>query len=600
MSSDRISYLNQNDNSPLFSKLRQTLRDAKQGRASVGQWTAMLSAFTQKGVKKLELEEGGILEWLATQDASSVITKDDLLAKMLSLTVTIKEVVLGTPLFPSYRQPGGKYREVLYIANSERDNVDDELETVEYEMEELSFHLDRLEADPDLLTRLEARRTGLIDYKPQAIDFERHHYSDVVNGKLGRNLVAHCRAMEYDDTYFIQEIQSDWAQKGRKNDWQSIPKGPLVTNTEAWSGMVLRRHLQLAAQNPAVKRVAWITETMKNGGTQNVESERQDEERAKARQAAITAEAAKILETMGASEMNGEQLETLRAMARTQGELAADRAGLYGKEGMNSFYLKVLPKLAEKAVQGTNERVTLQTIDLGNSRPPVVVPTLEMTDAVRARLIQAQPLYSRAPLLKVARSEADPAVTALVKRCGDMIGSSKHLRLVARLYDKASGKPVAGTFEDDLILVALNSKDIDEVVDHETFHFAQKHLLTGRENRMLLNEFAYGGELHIKVQEILVKRRDYELAIQCHDPQEAAAQGFALWRKGLLDVAPKPVKGLFSDIVSAVKDVVRWLRSEVLEQKLQTSEDVFKSLAAGDLAHRQEEEEAEYERLRVC
>lgn len=597
MSSDHVLYLNQSDSSPLFSKLRQTIVETKQGRASVAQWNSMITAFTQKGVKKLEIDEVGVSAWLATQDQAAVLTKDELLAKLLSMAVTVKEVTLSDPLFSGHRQPGGKYSEVLYIANSERDNVSDELELVEYEMEDLSFHIDRLEEDPDLLTRLEDRRTALIDFKPKAIDFPNHHFSSVVNGRHGRNLLAHCRVIEYADTYFIQEIQSDWAQRYRAHDGKGIPKGPFITNSEAWSGLVLRRHLQLAARNPAMKRVAWMTETMRNGWVQNVEKERADEERNKARATMIKETEAGLIATLTTPDMTPEQKEVLRTTARAQGEQAANKAGLHTEEGMNAFYLKMLPKMAEKAVQGTGGKVSLETLDLKNGRAPVVVPVMEITDAVRAKLIQAQPLYSRAPTGGPMYKESDPRVVELIRRCGTMIGSPKHLRLVRALYDTMTGERVAGNYVNKFVQIALDSKDIDEVADHESFHFAEDRLLSGQEKRMLLEQFAYGGELNARVQEVLIARSDFELALHCHDPKEAAAQGFALWRKGLLDATPEPVTGVFSDIVNAVKDVFRWFKSEVLEQKLQTPEDVFKAFESGALAQRRAEDDRQYERI---
>ena len=70
---------------------------------------------------------------------------------------------------------------------------------------------------------------------------------------------------------------------------------------------------------------------MKNGGVQNLQAERENEERVKMRQAVVKAEEARILATMGADQMQGEQLETLRVMARTQGEQVAHRAeGVHG------------------------------------------------------------------------------------------------------------------------------------------------------------------------------------------------------------------------------------------------------------------------------
>lgn len=597
MPNDRVLYLNHSDDGPMVSKLRRALIETKQGRASAGQWAAMIAALTQKGVKKLEIEEVGIDTWLSGQDPALVLTKDELLAQMLRMTTTVKEVVLATPLFSSYRQPGGTYQEFLYIANSERGNMEDELSLVEYEMEELSMHIDRLEENPDLLNQLEDRRTALLDLRPKAIDFPQHHFSRVVNGKHGRNLLAHCRVIEYADTYFIQEIQSDWAQQGRKSNWVGVPEGPFVTNSEAWSGMVLRRHMQLAAQNPLMKRIAWMTESMRNGSTQDSLKERQDEENARARSAMVKEVSIQYANQLIMPGMSVEQVNLVRDGGRIKGEQAADAAGLRREEGMNDFYLKMLPKLADKAVAGTGGKIEIQRLNFDNERPAVEVPTMDLTDAVRAKLVEQQPLYSRAPRVAQVRSELDPEVTALVRRCGGMIGSPKHLRLVRRLYDTATGKAVAGSYVNRFVQIALDAKDIDEVADHESFHFAEENLLAQHERDMLSKAFAFGSELHVRVQEVLVGRSEYELALHCHDPREAAAQGFALWRKGLLDVAPVQVTGIFRDIVTAVRDVFSWLKAEVLDQKLQTPEDVFKAFDTGALAERRSAEIRRYQRV---
>src|SRR3546814_17994342 len=63
-------------------------------------------------------------------------------------------------------------------------------------------------------------------------------------------------------------IQSDWAQRGRQSNFQDerFPEAPFVTNTELWSGLILRRQLQLAAMNPNCKQFGWIIPEMHNGG----------------------------------------------------------------------------------------------------------------------------------------------------------------------------------------------------------------------------------------------------------------------------------------------------------------------------------------------
>lgn len=674
MATDIVRYLNESRSGPLVSKLRQTLEEAKQPRAAVPQWRAMIAAFTQKGVKKIEMDEAGIDDWFATLPDTQVLTKDEILEHLKRTSATVKEVVLGTPAYSSYRQPGGVYSEIFYIANSERANITDALEQVEWEMEELSWNLDRLIDDEDLMVRLEARRTQLVDQTETAYDFTWSHFTDPKYGKHGKNLIAHCRTIVYEDTYFIQEIQSDWAQSGRQSDWRRVGKGPFVTNTEAWAGLTLRRQLQLAADNPKIKRVAWMTSSMSNGGRQDLAHERQvafmieayqaaakpaetarfdelggpalrdaangaakelaklvadeatlknkvarakgavqnaekagagdDSARAGLSQAKAELDSARdslagLEDKMNAARANAARtssvFEVIETSARKAGEQAALDKRLHNPNDMNGFYLKVLPKLAEKAVQGTNERVTITKIDLNNGAAPVEVPTLQMTDAVRAKLKQSLPLYSRAPLLREARHEFDPVVAEMVRRCDNMIGSPHHVRAVANLHDIATGKRVAGRYANRLVQFALDARDIDEVPFHETFHYAMDVMLSGREREIITEAFAPGSRLHQQVQTVLIERGDRALAAECQDPAEAAAQGFALWTKGLLNVQDTPAQGIFSDLINTVRDVARWLRREVLEHKYQNTEDLFNGLAHGELAERQNQRDREYD-----
>jgi hypothetical protein len=583
---DQVLYLNRNATSPMYNKVLRALEETKQGRATATQWAAMIRALSQKGVKSLEIDESSILGWLENRGPDP-ITKVELLKKLSSLLFTVKEVRLAAPKYPSYRQPGGTYHEFLYIANSERDNVADEIEAVEYEMNLLVFEPERLIDEPELVVRLERQRAALIEQKSTAIDFDRHHYSDVINGRHGRNLLAHCRVTERPDEglYFIEEIQSDWAQRGRRQNWAAgYPKGPLVTSTEAWAGMVLRRQLQLAAMNPAVKHVSWITESMRNGGWQNVDEEKAKEQRRKAHDDFVAEAVQAKLAELEALGTTPEALAAAKSAVRVEAEQAARAAGHSVPHDMlNDFYLRLVPKLVEKMSGG---KVTLHETMIGGRT--VTVPSLEVTDATRARLADKQPVYSRASLLSVPRDIGDERLVGALRNASTMLGSVKHVRLATHLYDVATGRKVAGRYINNMVQVSLSSRDIEEVMDHECFHFAQEQLLTSRENALVEVAFAPGTALNNQVRELLTRRGDFALAKQCIEPGEAAAQGFAFWRQGALDVSEPPVRGLFSDIISLVKDAVAWIRREVFEHSLQTPQEVFHALATGALAERAE------------
>lgn len=598
---DRVLYLNRNQSSPMYSNLKRMIADGKQGKAAPTQWISMIRAMTSKGVKSMEIEESGIIDWLEVQKDAS-ITRDVLAAKIDSLMFTIKEVSLSKPKFTSYRQPGGKYHEYLYIANSERDNVIDDLERVEYEMQELVFTPEKFIDEPEVAINLERERERLMALKVKAIDFPNHHFSDVVNGKHGKNLLAHCRITHRpeDGLYFIEEIQSDWAQRGRKSNWTEIPKGPLVTNTEAWAGMVLRRHLQLAAMDPAIKNIAWITETMRNGGTQSKEAEAMKVTRKKEfdeAKAAVVAQKMALLPNNGEG-MTKEALAEFKAMANLAATTEVNNQGIYEPYDMlNDFYLKVVPKIVDKILSGTGTKVQMKVLNIGDRQAEV--PWIDVNDAVRQKLTEKQPVFSRGLLLNTPREINDPIIGPLLAEAARMLGSAKGVRFVGQLYDIATGTKVAGRFVNNFIQVSLSAANIEEALDHECFHYAQENLLSQHELDVMQNSFANGTTLNHKVREILTARGDYALAKECLNADEAAAQGFALWRQGALEVQEPPVTGIFSDLIQVVRDIGAWIKREALEQKFQTPEEIFSAFASGEIAKRQNDFVASQARFRM-
>lgn len=592
---DQVLYLNRTHASPMFSRLMKSIEDSKQGKATPPLWASMIRAMTQKGVKSMEIEESTILYWLETQDSNATILREDLLKKLNSLMFTVKEVRLGTPKYPGHRQSGGKYGEFLYVANSERDNTVDDLERVEYEMQELVFSPERLVDEPELVINLERERAALIELKGKAIDFSDHHFSGDITGRHGKNLLAHCRITEREDQglYFIEEIQSDWAQKGRKCNWNGIPKGPLVTNTEAWAGMVLRRQLQLAACNPRVKNIAWITESMRNGGGQDTHGEQEKVQQKKVYDDALKEGIVQALAKIESDRMSPEALADAKQICKASVVSQLARQGISEPYDMlNDFYLKVIPKIIEKIIAGTGEKVEIKTFAL-SAENVVKVPSITLTDAVRKKLIEKQPVYSRALLLDVPRAENDPVLLGLVRNAAKMLGTPKSLRLVTHLYDVSTGAKVAGRYINKFTQVSLSAKDIVETCNHECFHFAQDNLFDQRELRILRESFALGTDLNEKVREILTKRGDFALAQDCLNPDESAAQGFALWKKGTLEVKEAPVRGIFSDLVAVIKEVGHWIRKEVLLQDFQTTGEIFEAFASGAIATRQDPHAAE-------
>lgn len=592
----KILYLNDHSSlSPMRSKLLDLVMQSKQTRASSAQWRAFIVALSQKGAKQAEIDESEVLPYLDSR-VGETVTLDELIAQIKSHLCVIKEVQLDKPLFARASQPGGQYAEILYIARSERGMVDDELELIEDTMASLALDPEALMEDLDKPLRLEARRKWLMSQKDKAIDFEHHHYDSLMNDELGRNLVAHTRVSIYPETglMLINEIQSDWAQKGRRNDWRNVPRGPYVTSTEAWSGLVLKRLLQRAALDPRVKQVGWITESMRNGSSQDIAKENRDREMLQANAAAYQEALTSIRMQWAAPEMRDGLLNqliltqdlsiaTLRdikaapdddnwieQVARTM----ANKRCPVPRDGLNDFYLRVLPKIADKALGGV-AKISRQDVQYGkpDDLKRANIPLLEISPAVRDKLRDALPTYSRDALRSIRSGDgADPkALTTAILKTERRLGSIDHIRFAAHLTDHA-GESVAGKTGPDGIVVSKWALRFAEVVDHETFHFAQSHILSKAELAMLDEAFSPGRPMQQMVIHTLSLRLPPapQLIKQCEEcPRECAAQAFALWAGGLLHLDPQGkgrdtidlrtrVADLFGRIRSACEDVSRW------------------------------------------
>jgi hypothetical protein len=323
-----------------YSQLQRAIEGVPDRLATMAapQWKLWLDANAAKlGVKKDELEWSGLKDWLAMRGKDK-LTRDEVAAFVRDNGVQVKDVVLGldsaltaeerqevrelndlyrrseggeegvfdasdfnrlqelemrnggrtdVSKYEKYTVPGGEnYREVLITLPSRSDRkptmrkqyrlvvggdvirVGDEvardrwvrngeLDTPGTEVEEVML--------PDQETRLDRERSG---------DYTSNHWDEP-------NILAHLRVDDRTDVdgkrvLFVNEIQSDWAQEGRKRGFSAdahsivdpelgaipqqsqVPSAPFVTDTKAWVSLALKRATIMAVEG-GYDRVAFIT-----------------------------------------------------------------------------------------------------------------------------------------------------------------------------------------------------------------------------------------------------------------------------------------------------------------------------------------------------
>lgn len=538
---DKVSYLTPNigrpesmDEDTLYSRLLRSIYDIKQERAGAAQWIGIINGLTQKGVKLAEIEDSSAIDFLKTFSPSERIEKSALLNHIIGRLPRIKCVDLGQPAYAGWKNiSDSDYGERFYILSSEGMVADDRLEDLLFRIEDLGFNPGPLLSDPDIVDRLEGEMALIKKTRPQMYDFTAHHYSEQVKNH-GKNLMAHARTSIRDDLFFVEEIQSDWAQRGRSSNWASnYPKAPFVTNTEQWSGVVLRDLMHQAASNPQCKRFAWINSNMRNGWDAGPNAEHDD---------------------------------------------------------LSTFYATIVKKLATKTIEKADGKVA--PMDVATKNGVKTVLGFEMTDKVRAALVKALPMYSREALLPRGTYLADPERwderTRVVQSCAPMLGSAHTIRFVAKVYDLSQGMEIAGKYLNRGIELSLRAKDLTRVARHEAWHFADENFLLPHEKREMRLVFSSGSELNQRTQAVLRSMGEEDAAAQCIDDKECAAHAFSLWCDGALTLDEKP-KSIFESVLKSLNAMADWLEEKVFGVKVQKPEDLFTAMRDGVLAMRQDE-----------
>lgn len=551
MSKDRITYVRSSElpANQAFSRLMDAIRQNKQDKAPVGQWVGWIKSLTQKGVKQSEIADTEILKWLesrAEADPKWKLSRQDMLDHLQRRLPTIKVVDLARPQFQGWQSlSGGEYNERLYILASESMVIDDQIEDVLYRIQDLGFDPTPLMEDPLLVDRLEEEMLDLKRQKSKAWDFQAHHFSSSVKDH-GKNLLAHARTNCLKGNFFIQEIQSDWAQCGRRAGWpKEFPEAPFVTNTEQWAGLVINDLLQTAARRSDVKQVTWVRAHMRNGWNQQNSS-----------------------------------------------------------DNLAEFYDNIVRRIVEKRLSKTDAKVRIFDVTDKNGSVQQVMG-FEMTEQARQSLRAAYPLYSRDRIVSTPQSWMDDVYendirARVMKECEVMLGGAHMVRFFNRLYDIASGSEVAGRYIKDTIELSWRAQDPIRVARHESMHFAYDHMLLPHERWVLDDAFAPGSDMNIRTQQMLLDRGLKEAARESRDSaQECAAYAFEYWARGEFDVSPQP-RGIFEKVAHALADVGSWIRKLINPLEQQTAEEVFEALKTGVLAARQrvEHEQAQAEKDR--
>lgn len=514
---------------PVFAwRLPREIATYKQPRMQAQQWINVIKGFSQKGVKQAEIDESSVITWLEAEGKNQV-TREELAQHVSFALPSIKEARLsGSDVrFRGWAWVGAgdDYNESLFYFPTVVEDLGDRIADLDDAIAALNFDFDALGNDPDLVFRLDAKRNQLMTQQHAASNGVTisTHFSGTLRDMCpdARADFAHMRwsvlNLNGERTLFIHELQSDWAQKGRANDWKTYKRAPLVTETEHWTAFLMRRAMTLAVEQKCCQ-VTWINGAkMANGGGQ-------------------------------------------------------------GAEGLDEFYMKIVTSIAKKLAKPFDSALALKDFTLkGQTHRLAVMPVTTQMSEHHAHQV---PVYSHARVLGKASFDAERAAKlqrALQLRADQTFGKDSMMRvsIVREILDAHEQGRAAGALIGRVAQVAFNAEDPVAALDHESFHFAYRHHFTSKQRQEVDEQFSAGAALLVRTVRLLLDNGDTGAAMQAaRSPEEAAAHAYSFWRKGKFPLdrvdnlaAPHARTGVrkmltefFPTVTELVSNVCAWIR----------------------------------------
>ena len=414
-----------------YSSAVESARSLPQSKGTPQQMLA-----TMKGVKPAELEWSGVQDKFAGQKS---VTKDDLAQHFEQNVPEIKETVLGGKKeknnMPTSQEVRNEYEPKLLHYNDIDEKYNSMIEDgkghllTEKDHEEYQHALsemDRLTMEMDeKLEEIEGNEYDNTKYSEYTVGNRygnsypsQRNYREVLLHLPGEkkfmsahwdpaNIVTHLRMQDRgldNDILHLEELQSDWAQKGRDGGFGTPTNGynvqpaPYVTNTDHWMELGLKRALLEAARG-GYNKLVWtpgeeqakrydlsnhIKDMYYDPDTQHLEYTKVDG-KSKIHPSPVSLEDLPKL-------IGRELADRLLSSKPDYGENSHYLGGLnlkIGGEGMKSFYDKMLPAALRRVLKPHTDKIQPTShVVKGNDGEDVTLPGIEITPEMRESILK--------------------------------------------------------------------------------------------------------------------------------------------------------------------------------------------------------------------
>lgn len=433
-----------------YSGLLDTAQNAPMQKGSADQWMGYLQ--NQPGVKQAELEWTAVEDWLKSKDRP--VTRQELEDYLQGTEIQVQEVVKSSESPYPYKT-GDEWQNA--ISRAEREGNFDEADRLTNLWEE-SAGFGPPETPKFAEYTYGTDGAGGENYRELLLTVPGDRYrEDFVSGHWQEpNVVAHVRfndrtTPEGERVLFLEEIQSDWAQEGRKEGFKEIYSGgewkvlwedgsevdrtrrygseeealeaaeewtqqtgdkavaeiaspkfkvkpePFVRNTEQWTSLALKRMMKYAADH-GYDRIAWTPGSVQ-AERYNLSHHIDEVHLSGSNLVARNKNGEDVINTTGVTnetlkDFIGEELAEKLLAQPARGTLRS----LYGTdtqvggEGMKAFYDKIIPGVANKI--GKKHGAKTEAITIETSKGPLQALSIPVTEKLKSAAQGGFPYYA--------------------------------------------------------------------------------------------------------------------------------------------------------------------------------------------------------------
>ena len=400
------------DKDGFYSVLEKTVDEKVGGKIDS---VSLAKVLEKNGVKQDELEWSGLKDLLDSKDK---LTKEEIQNTINENRLVLEKVEkIDNTKYKNYKMNGGEnYREMLFrmpivsdkelvqlkIASEKANKEYKEYQTINIKDDFLSF-LEATESDKKLDELFKKKNIAEDAYylalkkKKENPEYTSDHWNE-------SNIIVFTRVddrtIENKKTLFIEELQSDWHQDGRKKGYgkgtKKVPDAPFKKN---WHELGFKRMIQEAVEND-YEKIAWTTGKQQadryslekeidtvvyNKQSGYLQASKNGDE-VIFKKVASDEEVANLLGKEITNRLIDPKQSTRENIFVLQGEDVK-----FGGDGMKAFYDEIVPNSAKKLFKKYNVKPKLEELDDLEEMVWSVEITPKMKEDIKK---YGQPLYA--------------------------------------------------------------------------------------------------------------------------------------------------------------------------------------------------------------